>query len=113
MLPEKRLTPFQPTPNASAIDDARRIDVRPRSPAGRIEEPASAPVPPAADEELVHFSCPGCLQMMAAPRSASSVQCPECSAWVMPPKLVQMGLTGAGKTVLPPPKKTGAHGMKR
>jgi len=41
------------------------------------------------------------------------VQCPAYAASVMPPQVVNMGLTAAGKTALPPPEKTGAHPLKR
>ena len=107
MLPEKR-TPFQPTPNTGAVDEARRIDVRPRG-SGQRADDAAADNSAAA---LLHFSCPSCLQMMSAPRLSGVLQCPSCQASVVPPQIVNMAVTPAGKTALPPPKKSGGHSLK-
>ena len=106
MLPEKRSSPFLPASNAGAVDDARRIEVRPRGSSTRPDGAVDA------SESLLHFSCPACLHMMAAPRATGIVQCPACTASVMPPQVVNMGLAATGKTALPPPKKTGAHPLK-
>jgi|GEM_PF-2774763 hypothetical protein len=108
MLPEKR-TPFQPTPNTGAVDEARRLDVRPRGVGQRADEAASTD----AISSLLHFSCPACLKMMSAPRLSGVLQCPACQASVVPPQIVNMAVTPAGKTALPPPKKSGAHPLKR
>ena len=73
------------------------------------------PAEPADQSEVIlHFSCPACLEMLAAPKSAAnaSIQCPACSAMVMPPVVVSM-VTGPTKGFLPPPRKSGTQALRK
>lgn len=121
MIPGKRPEfSVQHPPSSERFEDARRIEVKPRGAGPRpdktTEEPAAAPTDLDLEtaETVLHFSCPGCLHMLAAPKSSTTmtVKCPTCSAWVMPPQLVNVGLPSAGKTALPPPKKSGINALK-
>ncbi len=113
------MQPGQPSPFSSQhppsqdhFEEAKKIEVRPRSPGGGgAAKPAEAPVEN-APEVMLNFSCPACLEMLLAPKiaSQSAVQCPECSAWVMPPKVVS--LVGGSKSMLPPPRKTGNQALR-
>lgn len=115
MLPGQRPEfSVQHPPPTERFEEARRIEVRPRgsSPkADKTDEPAPEVE---AKETLLHFSCPSCLHMLSAARTETTVtvKCPTCSAWVMPPQLVNVGLPAAGKTTLPPPKKSGFNALK-
>ena len=115
MLPNQS-SPFTPQspPPLGRFEDARKIEVRPRSAGPRASEaPNEAAAEDHSADAMLHFSCPSCLHMLGTARQSvtASVQCPECSAWVMPPQVVNMGLSG--KTTLPPPRKTGINPMKR
>ena len=107
----------QHPPPTERFEDARRIDVRPRGTAPKPEKP-NEPVGEETEGSggtLLHFSCPACLHMLSAAKTetATTVKCPTCNASVMPPQLVNVGLPAAGKTTLPPPKKSGFNEMKR
>lgn len=111
-------SPFTPQnpPPVGRFDEARKIEVRPRAPGPRGAEAAeelAADSSIIASDAILHFSCPACLHMLGTPKQSVtiSVKCPECSSWVMPPQIVNMGLTG--KTTLPPPRKTGVNPLKR
>lgn len=116
MLPNQS-SPFTPQnpPPVGRFDEARKIEVRPRAPGPRGAEAAdeASSESTLASDAILHFSCPSCLHMLGTPKQSVtiSVKCPECSAWVMPPQIVNMGLTG--KTTLPPPRKTGVNPLKR
>lgn len=116
MLPNQS-SPFTPQnpPPVGRFDEARKIEVRPRAPGPRGAEVADEATGDGtlASDAILHFSCPSCLHMLGTPKQSVtiSVKCPECSAWVMPPQIVNMGL--AGKTTLPPPRKTGVNPLKR
>ncbi len=102
----------QHPPSQERFEEARKIDVKPRAPGSpRTVEGAEA------TDVMLNFSCPACLEMLITSKSAaqSAVQCPECSAWVMPPKVVSLASSagGGGKTVLPPPKKTGTQSLRK
>lgn len=116
MLPPQRSEfSVQHPPPTERFEEARRIEVRPRGTGPKTEkgdEPAADGVE--AVETLLHFSCPACLHMLSAAKTETTVtvKCPTCSAWVMPPQLVNVGLPAAGKTTLPPPKKSGFNALK-
>ncbi len=97
-------------PSPGLLGDARRIDVRPRNAGMKTEESMEEGE---VSDQVLNFSCPSCLHMLGTMRQsiASSVRCPECSATVMPPQIVNM--TGGGKTALPPPRKSGTHMMRK
>ncbi len=107
-------SPF-PAPNATTserLDEARKIEVRPRAGApGKLAEGGEV------SDVMLSFSCPSCLEMLAAPKTSaqSSVQCPACGAVVMPPKIVSVAGSAAmgGKTMLPPPRKTGTQALRQ
>lgn len=114
MLPNSS-SPFTPQnpPPPGRFEEAKKIEVRPRSSgAPRSAEPVGEGGAEVAGDVVLHFSCPACLHMLAAPKQAVtvSVKCPECAAWVMPPQLINMGTPG--KTTLPPPRKTGMNPLK-
>lgn len=116
MLPNQP-TPFsiQHPPSAGRFDDVKKIDVRPRSSGTRaVESSNDASASADTTDAMLHFSCPACLHMLGTARQSVtvSVKCPECSTWVMPPQVVNMGATGSGKTTLPPPRKTGVNPLK-
>lgn len=114
------MLPHQPShfsvqhpPSQEHFEEARKIDVRPRH-AGSPAKPAEGAD---ASEVMLNFSCPACLEMLITAKSAvqTAVQCPECTAWVMPPKVVSVASSagGSGKTMLPPPKKTGNQALRK
>jgi hypothetical protein len=112
MLPNQP-TPFTPQnpPPPGKFEEARRIEVRPRA-AGSSRAHEGSEGDEATGDVVLHFSCPACLHMLAATKQAVtiSVKCPECSAWVMPPQLINT--VTPGKTSLPPPRKTGTNPLK-
>lgn len=104
-------SPFPSANTPERLEEARKIEVRPR---------AGGPLKPAeggeASEVMLSFSCPACLEMLAAPKTSaqSSVQCPACNAVVMPPKVMSIvGGAGGAKTMLPPPRKTGTQALRQ
>jgi hypothetical protein len=114
MLPNRssQFTPQNP-PSVGHFEDAKRIEVRPRSAGARNTEAADESAAEGhATDTMLHFSCPACLHMLGTPKQSvtASVKCSECSAWVMPPQVVNVSLPG--KTSLPPPRKTGGNQLK-
>ena len=107
-------SPFssQSSSSEERFEEVRKIEVRPRA-SGALKSGESTP----SADVMLSFSCPACLEMLAAPKTSaqSSVQCPECSAWVMPPKIVNLvgSSAGSSKTLLPPPRKTGTQALRQ
>jgi hypothetical protein len=86
----------------------RRIEIKPRQAETKTDAPDAA-------EVLLHFSCPSCLHMLSAARSQAHapVQCAQCHAEIMPPQIVLAADARSLKSHLPPPKKTGAHSLRK
>lgn len=104
-------SPFPSANSPERLEEARKIEVRPRGGA-----PVRLPEGNETSEVMLSFSCPACLEMLAAPKTSahSSVQCPACNAVVMPPKIVSVvSGAGGGKTMLPPPRKTGTQALRQ
>ncbi|MDB6119494.1 MAG: hypothetical protein JWO08_3275 [Verrucomicrobiaceae bacterium] len=101
----------QHSPSQERFEDVKKIEVRPRS--GGASKPGEAGD---ASDAMLSFSCPACLEMLNAPKTSapSPVQCPQCSAVVMPPTVVNVAGSAASssKTILPPPRKTGTQALR-